>query len=782
MIMKLPLTLLLAGSALLAQSPLRLSQEPSVGGPAKSMPPVATPDPLTRPSSDQLTGPVEAVTKELSTLPSSTRAAIAALRPTEVLFDRPIEGGELWALGANYKASFAGDRWSFVPQPAADAPAASPLQFRLQHVLVGGQSLQLGSVPAASRVGSSVRLDRGSVVEAIDLSLQSVEQTFTFATLPNRGELVVSIGIDSQLAGVPDGRGLRFRDAWNDVTYSGAVAIDADGDRVQAATELVDGGIRIRVPPSFVATATLPLVIDPVIAQTIVQTGAVDVGNPDIVHAPSLDQWHVSYNQFFANGDWDCYVQRLDAAFAPVGTRTTIDFSGANVFRPKIAHVRAGTVSLVVAENRLTPVKVIGRLMNDLGATTTAQFDIGTATVDCSFPDVGGDPFPTFGYFTVVYDLAYSATDHDVYCRQVETNGVLRGTGPLVIQGNGLDQRNPSISKSCGTSGFPQELHFIVYQEQISSQWDIHGVLLTFSGSIIPVGGANTFPIDTSLDSHTWPQVSTPTAPDGAGTRLSLVAYTNNSINGGDIDIASVDASGNVLRRDNLVALEGRIVAQPWPQGFASVDSDGSRFVVAYQELFGGSGSDFDTRVALVAAGSGELFATGSAGQGFSGAPEFSPQVGSRYSSTGVQSDTVGLCNDYDSSPTFRIEADLYQGVPFGLFGQRTTACGGGVSIGYSGNAIPGGSVTFTLANLSPIAGFAAGEQASTPIPGCPSCILGVTNYTTLFGNSLPVNIPTNLSLIGARLSVQGWMLGNPTPTSCFGSIHFSDSIDLVVR
>ncbi|MCU0863914.1 MAG: hypothetical protein MUC36_08990 [Planctomycetes bacterium] len=782
--MKIVLPILLAGGALLAQSPVRIPQEPSLGDATKSVPPAATPQPRLLPAGHAAPGQAADHGRAPAALPASALAALAAVRPTEVLFDTPIEGGELWALGANYKASFAADRWTFVPQPAADAPAASPLRFGLQQVTVGGEPLSFATAAAVSRSGNRVTLDRGSVLEAIDLSLPQVEQSFLFASLPQRGELSVTMAVETVLHSSRHGAGIRFHDAWNDVTYSGAVAIDADGDRIDAVTELIDGGIRIRVPQSFVATATLPLVIDPVIAQTIVQTGAIDVGNADIVYAPSVDEWHVSYNQFFANGDWDCYTQRLSAAFVPVGTRAVIDFTAANIFRPKIAHLRGSNVSLVVAENRLTPIKVIGRIVDNAGVLTTGQFDIASVGVDSSFPDVGGDPFGLSpAYFTVVWDHAFTANDHDVYGRQVTALGALRGTGPTIIQGNSIDQRNPSISKSCGVPGTPSERSYVVYQQLAGSQWDIHGAMLTFDGLIIPVGGANTFPIDTSVGSQTWPQVSAPARPDSNGGRLALVVYTDESIGGGDIYMASVDTNGTVSPSQNLPLSEGRILAQTWPQGFASVDCDGSRFVVAYQELFSGTGSDLDVRVAQVSAGSGALFVQFSTAAANSGAPEFAAQVGSRYSSSGLAADRVGIACDLDFSSTFRIEADLFQTVPLGSVGQRSTACGGGVSISgpTAGQVVPGGTFNFTLSNLSPIAGFAAGEQASTPIPGCASCILGVDNYATLFGNTLPVTIPTSLSIIGAQLSVQGWMLGNPTPTSCFGSIHLSDTIDITV-
>ena len=313
------LSLLLLSQSLLAQAPQgepRIAREPSRGEMLKAPPVPSVPNaPATTTIAPPSTGAAPG-----KPMPAGVMAALVHQEAETVLFDVPDAGGALWALGADYKASFEAARWTFIARPTAAAERLQPLTFRLASAQVGGKALPLSAGPAAERVGNLVHLARGPVVETLDLRPRSIEQTFTFASLPQRGELVLGIALDTELVGRQQGDGLRFTGAWTEVGYTGAIAIDADGDRIAATTRLVDGRIEIRVPAEFVATASLPLVIDPLVSSGIAVTGSNDVGNPDLVYAPATNQWHVVYQRLFAAGDWDCYVSRMDANFALVGT------------------------------------------------------------------------------------------------------------------------------------------------------------------------------------------------------------------------------------------------------------------------------------------------------------------------------------------------------------------------------------------------------------------------------------------------------------------------------
>ncbi len=778
-----PLPFLLLSTTLLAQEPpdaLRRPQLPS--GAMAKLPPAAEPRSNPVPA-QQVPLRTDAVAKLGQPAQRNRLAAAAADAPASVVFDQPTNDGPLWALGADYKANFAGDRWSYIARPRDGADHLQPLTFHLAGVRVDGESLPLAKAAAASRDGDRVHLQHGAVTETLALSRTGIEQSFTLATLPQRGELVVDIDLDSELAGSPAGRGLCFTSEWMEVHYGAAIAIDANGARCDAATRLVDGRIEIRVPQAFVAAAVLPLVIDPLVANGIVTSGTADVGNPDIVWAPGVGQWIACYQKLFAAGDWDCWVQRLDNNLLPVGSPVAIDYTSNSWYRPRIAHLTSSGLSLVVCELHLgsNAAKVTGRIHDNSLSMTTGQFDISSAPVASLTPDVGADCHPGGGYFTVVWEHAFSASDHDIYARQVTNTGTLRGTSPTYIDGSTSNETNPSISKSDGGPNYANQRYAIVYQRQSPSfDQDIRGALLTWDGVIQIVAGSNNFPINTSFSNNVLPNVSSPSLSDVSGRRIFLCAYENTGSNAGDIEMSAFDDTGAVLAIGNVVALEGSLTRLSWPQHYPSVECDGTRFVVGYHENYYNSTTDLDARVATVTYGSGQLFAADAAAPGLSGAPEFAVQIASCYSSGAAQNPTFATVNDRDSAGSYYIDADRYDLVPSGYVFVRSTSCGGGVNMTSSGNALPGNTVTMSITSSSPIAGFIAGAATSGSLPGC-SCIVGVDSYFMAIGSSLPITIPATPTIIGARLSVQGLMLGAPG-SSCLFDIHLSDTFDVLVQ
>ncbi len=287
------------------------------------------------------------------------------------------------------------------------------------------------------------------------------------------------------------------------------------------------------------------------------------------------------------------------------------------------------------------------------------------------------------------------------------------------------------------------------------------------------------FPIDTFAGSYTiWPNISSPTLLDN-GHRVFLCVYENAWSNNGDIEMAAFDETGTVLARGNVVQAEGSLLRLGWPQHFPAVDSDGTRFAVSYHENWNNT-TDLDARVTTIAYGNGQLFAMDSSALAASGAPEFAVQIASCYASSAAPSQTYGTVNDKDSGGNFYIEGDRYDSAPSGLALVRPTACAGGVFLSATGDPLPGNSMTFQLSTAAPIAGFAAGNWNSLSLPGC-ACIVGVDAYYTAVGTSLPLTIPATAGVIGASLSVQGWMLGAPG-SSCLFDIHLSDTIDVTVR
>jgi len=647
---------------------------------------------------------------------------------------------------------------------------------------VAAQPLVLQPVRQTQRERAIVR-DCGAFVETVHVDVGGVEQTFTFTTLPSRGELVISMPIGTELAGTDLGEGIAFASPTTSVSYGEAVAIDANGARVRAETTWAAGEITIRVPAAFVADAKLPLVVDPRVTNTTVRGDTVDLAEPDVAWDETHDVWAVSHQRQYSSTDWDMYVQRLDINLNLVGAPIAIDFTSNRWQNGRIANLGTYDRFLVVAEVRSStlPVKISGRILDATGVLQGTPFDIANVSVDSIHCDVGGDPATAPTYWTVVWEHAYSAADHDIYVRQVTSTGTLRGTGATVVQGNSLNQTWPSISKSDGPSPYASQRFTMVYQQTYSaSDQDIHGAMLTWDGLLVPVAGNNTFVVDASGFNDVQPEVSSPTLIDPAGLRRILAVYERTNSNNGDVVATCFDQAGNWQGSGNISSLEGSSQRLPWPQRRPTVDSDGTRFAVCYHETFLGTGNDLDTRASLVAATGGALVVQEAAATlGYSGQPEFNVKMASRYSGSGFFSTRYCTANDRDGGASpFSIDAYTYDGYAPGGLATRPTACGA-LPILASGSTLIGGAVSFDLQAGFALAGYVVGLPASIPIAPCPGCVLGADG-SSVIGNLYSLYLPLDPSFAGVTVSVQGFVFAATGP--CLGQIRISDTVDVTIQ
>src|SRR5688572_29761009 len=156
--------------------------------------------------------------RELSAPTRATRSDHSRL-----YFDVDTDGTQ-WVRGRTYKASFAADAATYVPFLGSNAPRNFPVGFHVESVTIGGEPIAFDpSVPAVRR-GDTIEYARGPFVERYQLSVDSIEQSFVFEALPRQGEIVVTVGVDSELEGAGDAEGLRFGNALGHVRYGRAFA------------------------------------------------------------------------------------------------------------------------------------------------------------------------------------------------------------------------------------------------------------------------------------------------------------------------------------------------------------------------------------------------------------------------------------------------------------------------------------------------------------------------------------------------------------------------------
>ncbi|MCA8948497.1 MAG: hypothetical protein KDE27_03290 [Planctomycetes bacterium] len=707
--------------------------------------------------------------------------------PTVVLRDCPTASGALVFRAVDYKVECGRHDWTLLPRPENPDEPTRPLRFATVGCGIGGLPLPTAAT-ARSDDGERVEYRRGGFVEIVEMRGTEIEQSFRFERLPTRGAIELTIAVETARTGRDLGDGIAF----DDVRYGEAIAIDADGTVVAAPTAFADDRITIRVPADFVDRARLPIVIDPVVHSVTVRGGiGLSFRDSDVVWDPAAQHWVVACEQRFSSTDSDVYAVEVDAGGTPTGAVTTVDSSSASWVRPRIANVRGAQRNLVVAQvsaGGVSPFWIGGRVLQSGGGAITAQLDIARAGVgghaagDKLRPDVCGDPSAaTPAYFTVVWERVYSATDHDVHAKQLTTTGQLRSASPTLVDNAGSDERNPSISKSIGPGPSAEQRAMIVYERTwIPGNQDVRGAMLTWDGQPVQVGSQATFQILALSSNDTAPVVSTLTNGDDGGPRRAMVAQYATDWYGGEVVCATVDNHGNVGTFDALTSLEGATARRPWTQRNPSVSCDGARFAIAYEELAGGTGSNYDVRVSVVghewwhdrleAQALGEPIAT-------STWSELGPSLASHYATSGEVSPLHFLAH-YVTGSLARVVGTLYEGTAPGGFAARQTGCPG-LTIAYSGSTALGQQVTLDLQPTTALTGFVVGlPLPATPIGPCPTCTAGVSGQAVLV-HPFVLSIPASTEWVGLTISAQGFTFGTGP---CLTQIALSPTIDMTIR
>jgi hypothetical protein len=615
--------------------------------------------------------------------PAPTKAATRRLEAPHtqidhVYFDEHADG-TVWALGTTYKASFDATGATYIPFLGSCAPQNYPVSFHLKNITSGGAPIAFDPLTPAMHDGMRVAYDRGGVTELYALSLDSVEQEFTFASVP-AGELVLQLDVGTTLDATPAGDGLRWSNTLGAVTYSRAVVVDANGNRTPVVTQQEGGVIEIRVPADLVASAAYPIVIDPVIGTFTVDASTSDDLNPDIAFDATNNVYQVCWERVFSGSDHDCYSQLQDQAGTTIaGSFATIDFTSDFWAVPRTANNLIAQQFLVAAQ--VTPFGGGNRVIKGVtraagGNATSSQFQISDpAITDDQFNvTVGGDPNPFAPtYYCVAWQRIFIAgSDTDIFARLVLSNATLLGTSTIFVENSSstLDA-NPSVSKSDGNQPATGQDWTIVFQREFSStDHDIRGAQIHWDGT--PNGPSFNFSysIDASTSDDTHPAVSS--VVDGTGVhRNYMVTYQR--FYGPDNDIQGImgNSTSTISGSFDLSVLEGAAIFQDQIQ--STVDSDGTLFGVTYSEQFMSSATDYDIYIATFSGTTNSIAVVDPhVNLAFSSDPEHLPQVVARHSG-GVASSCYGV-----------VWSDTFGASDHDVYGNQyctTTAvayCGGG--------------------------------------------------------------------------------------------------------
>ncbi len=503
--------------------------------------------------------------------------------------------GTQWVRGATYKASFDASGATYIPFLGSRAPRNYPVTMRVQSITTGGQPIEFDASASAVRDGATVAFDRGSVVEQYLIQRDGMEQQFVFDALPARGEIVVTLGVQTDLQSRKDGEGLRFENALGHMRYGRAVAIDAAGHSIGVEERLTEGGIELVVPAAFVAVAELPLVIDPLHATFVVDQDTNDDSNADVAFIANTSAALVVYEYAFSALDHDIYSEEyINQVFQGAAQ---IDFSIDDWRNPRVAANRLGNKFLCVAQVGSTgnrDIKARTIIANSLALGTVFTVN-GSETGDKHDPDVGGDPYTTGPtYFCVVWQRDYSSTDTDVHARLITSSGSNSGSVIFLENSGGTLDTRPSISKTDGNGPAVGQNWNVVWGHEASpTDDDVQGAQVHWDGTIT----SPTFTVAGTAANERFPTASEPIDAIGAQPRRWMSVYTLDS----DLRFRVWDATSVV---DTLDLAAGSFTTLSAPD----ITTDGSLWLVAYTTRFNVfPNPDTDVRAASLNAVGGNL-------------------------------------------------------------------------------------------------------------------------------------------------------------------------------
>jgi hypothetical protein len=526
-------------------------------------------------------------------VPAAIQAGRAWRDASQVWFDAPGDGS-IWVRGAGYKAGFTRESAAVIPA-LGPTVESRPLSMSPASLTIAGTAVAFDMHAPPAREGTSVVYERGGFLERYDATPDAIEQSFVFESLPARGELVLRMSAESVLSARETGEGLRFESEEGGLEYSRAVAVDALGRRETLATRLAAGGIEIRVPAAFLASATLPLVIDPIMTVFAVNASSSDDHAPDAAYDRTNDTWLVCSEQDYSSTDHDVFEALVDSSGALIHF-DWIDLTGADWRRPRCANNNAANQFMVVANVGSAPTRsvrsrTVDAATNAFGSQTPITSPApGTELAN---PVIGGDQAAsgTTFYLVVAEYGASAGAQRAIVQMLMGTDGLPNSGIPGCIDcGAGEINVLPSISKNAGQGPGLDHRWNVAWQYEYSpTDHDVYGAQMVDAVLVTPP-----FAIDsTTLDDHA-PSVSS-FLDRSAAPADWVTTYERHTLVDSDIQARVLNGS-TVIASGDLSALEGPAYVGQRQVG-ASVDTDGLAFVVAYSELFGTSTTDYDLYV-----------------------------------------------------------------------------------------------------------------------------------------------------------------------------------------
>ncbi len=225
-----------------------------------------------------------------------------------------------WAAGPNYKVSL-GAEVSFFPVLGRDAPRNLPVRWQTEAIRVGGRPWADAS-PTVSTWHDDWRFElrRGAVTEAYDVRKEGVEQTFVLHEAPGPGALRIVGRLTTDLDAPPQAARHGALTFANDlgqaiVDYGAAIAFDATGRWTPLSTAWDGERVTLTLSAAWLAGATYPVVVDPLLASKVISSGAYPVVSTATVRNAATGISLVAFSRAVSSLDHDLYIQTADDGY-----------------------------------------------------------------------------------------------------------------------------------------------------------------------------------------------------------------------------------------------------------------------------------------------------------------------------------------------------------------------------------------------------------------------------------------------------------------------------------
>lgn len=266
--------------------------------------------------------PLAAQSPDLSPAPILSQPTVV---PIHTMDADPIgRGGGTFAVGADYKVRF-GARMEFVPYLGAGYPHNQPFVWNTTAITVGGEALPLAAPRGGAVSPTRFHYDLGVAIEAYDVRLEGLEQTFTFRAPIGTGELRIRGEVTTALRATNGDRGhaaVTFVDHEGTpiLGYGACTAIDADGRRFPMRTIVTGTVVELALGSDALAAARFPLVVDPLLSNVLLSTSAtLPLGQPratDVARDDENNQLMIAIQRHASATDEDLFLRLHSDAFA----------------------------------------------------------------------------------------------------------------------------------------------------------------------------------------------------------------------------------------------------------------------------------------------------------------------------------------------------------------------------------------------------------------------------------------------------------------------------------